>query len=55
MFWRGGAIPVEEIIKQVAPILNILSPIILGVLAYWEFNKRTNENSTMTTSKVVIS
>lgn len=30
----------EEIIKQVAPILNILSPIILGVLAYWEFNKK---------------
>lgn len=30
----------EDMIKQLAPILNVLSPIILGVLAYWEFNKK---------------
>ena len=30
----------EDIIKQVAPILNVLSPIILGLIAYWEFNKK---------------
>ena len=30
----------EDMIKQLAPILNVLSPIVLGVLAYWEFNKK---------------
>jgi hypothetical protein len=32
----------EEIIKQLAPLLNVLSPLLLGLLAYIEFNKKNH-------------
>lgn len=32
----------EEIIKQLAPLLNVLSPLLLGLLAYLEFNKKNH-------------
>lgn len=32
----------EEIIKQLAPLLNVLSPVLLGLLAYLEFNKKNH-------------
>lgn len=34
--------PMEEIIKQLAPLLNVLSPVLLGLLAYLEFNKKNH-------------
>lgn len=30
----------EDVIKQFGLLVNILSPLVLGLLAYWEFNKK---------------
>lgn len=32
----------EEIIKQLAPLLSVLTPLLLGLLAYLEFNKKNH-------------
>lgn len=30
----------EDVIKQFGLLVNILSPLVLGLFAYWEFNKK---------------